>query len=48
MGSALESPPTGTHVPLAAAFLLMVSETALSNGLSRQRVKEKEVVAAAE
>ena len=33
---------------LAAAFLLMVSETALSNGLSRQRVKEKEVVAAAE
>ena len=29
---------------LAAAFLLMVSETALSNGLSRQRVKEKEEV----
>ncbi len=31
---------------LAAAFLLMVSETMLSNGLSRHRVKEREEVTA--
>ncbi len=32
---------------LAAAFLLMASETALSNGLSRHRVKEREEVTSA-
>lgn len=32
---------------LAAVFLLMVSETVLSNGLSRHRVKEREEVTAA-